>query len=135
MKKLLILCFVGLSVFGCDKNKVSSPLELVKTTTIKDTYAFCMKVNGNKAYCDCESKDLEASFPWKDYMAAVDVLAGEQNHIQKVIDKHNGNRSKILSELNCDTCYFSIALAAVDVHPSQKCIDISERGKSKDSSK
>ncbi|MDR2268595.1 MAG: hypothetical protein LBD94_00235, partial [Rickettsiales bacterium] len=122
MKKILIFGFIGFMLASCG-DKVESPLEFVKKTTIDDTYEFCMKVNGNKAYCDCEMADLEKNFPWSDYMAAVDILAGEENHVARVIKKHGGDRKKILAELNCDTCYFAVALGAVNVGPSPRCAE------------
>ena len=123
MRKVLILGLIGFGLTACGDN-VESPLELVTTTTIRDTYEYCMKVNGNRKYCKCEVNDLEKNFPWSDYMAAVDVLAKEENHIAKVIEKYNGNRQKILAELNCDTCYFALALGAVNVSPSPRCVEM-----------
>ena len=122
MKKYAVLGFVGILLAACGE-RVESPMELVKTTTMKDTYDYCMKVNGNKKYCECEIEDLEKIFPWGDYIAAVDVLANEENHIGKVIAKHGGDRKKILAELNCDTCYFSVALGAVNIGPSPRCAE------------
>ncbi|MDR3208222.1 MAG: hypothetical protein LBT45_00015 [Rickettsiales bacterium] len=122
MKKILAIVIVGLLAACGDRGE--SPLELVKTATIRDTRDFCMKVNGSRAYCDCEVKDLENTFLWADYMEAVDILAGEKNHIQKVIDKHKGDRGKILAELNCDTCYFSVAMSVVNVSPSPRCAEL-----------
>jgi len=123
MKKILILGLIGFGLAACG-DKVESPLELVKTTTIGDTYDYCMKVNGNKKYCKCEVEDLEKYFPWSDYIAAVDVLAGEDAHIAKVIEKYKGDRKKILEELNCDTCYFAVALGAIGAAPSPRCVEM-----------
>jgi hypothetical protein len=123
MKKYLVFGLVGFALAACS-DRVESPMEFVKATTINDTYDFCMKANGNKAYCKCEVADLEKNFPWKDYMAAIDILAGEENHVAGVIKKHGGNRKKILAELNCDTCYFAVALGAVNISPSPKCGEI-----------
>ena len=123
MKRYLILGLVGLALAACS-DRVESPMELVKTTTIKDTFDFCMQVNGNKAYCKCEVADLEKNFPWKDYMAAIDVVAGEENHVASVIKKHGGDRKKILAELNCDTCHLAVALGAVNIGPSPRCAEL-----------
>ncbi|MDR1071629.1 MAG: hypothetical protein LBL21_03235 [Rickettsiales bacterium] len=124
MKKIIAMAFAGL-LAACGDG-VESPLELVKTTTLDDTRDFCMKVNGSREYCDCEIEDLEKTFPWADYMEAVDILAGEKNHIAKVIEKHGGDREKILAELNCDTCYFTVALGAVNVNPSPRCAELAK---------
>ena len=122
-KSFLFLSLLILGLAACS-DRVESPLELIKTTTIKDTYDFCMKVNGSKEYCNCEIEELERTFPWQDYMNAVDYLAGEENYIAAVISKHNGNRKKILEELNCYTCYFTIAISVIDASPSPKCVEL-----------
>jgi hypothetical protein len=122
MKKIIAVAVIGL-LAACGE-RVESPLELVKATTLGDTHDFCMKVNGSREYCDCEVEDLEKTFPWADYMEAVDILAGEKSHIAKVIKKHGGDREKILAELNCDTCYFTVALGAVSVNPSPRCAEL-----------
>jgi hypothetical protein len=96
-------------------------MELIKTTTLKDTLEYCMEVNGNRKYCDCEVEDLERTFPWDGYMAAIDAAAGRQDHVAAVIAKHNGSRAKVLEELNCKGCVFEVALAAVNVGPSPRC--------------
>jgi hypothetical protein len=124
MKKLLIIGLLFLAACG---DKVESPLEFVKTTTKNDTYDYCMKLHDNRKYCDCEIADLDKSFPWRDYMDAVDVLAGEEGHIANVIARHNGDRKKILAELNCDTCYFAVALGAVNVSPSPRCAEFLDK--------
>ena len=100
MKKILISALLGLGLAACGDNITESPTEFIKKTTLKDTYEYCMKVNGNRAYCNCEVGDLAPTFPWDAYMAAVDALAGEPNHVGAVIVKHNGNRKKVLEELN-----------------------------------
>ena len=123
MKKISILGLVGLGLAACGDN-VESPIELVKTTTIRDTYEYCMKVNGNRKYCKCEISDLERNFPWFDYITVVDILAKEDGHIAKVIEKYKGNRQKILEELNCDTCYFAVALGAINISPSPRCVEM-----------
>jgi hypothetical protein len=121
MKKTLLFIFIGLTAACSDK--VESPLELVKTTTIRDTYDFCMKTNGSRKYCNCEMDDLEKTFPWADYIKAIDALAGEEGHVAKVIEKYSGDRKKILAELNCETCYFTTALGSVNVKPSPRCAE------------
>jgi hypothetical protein len=83
-----------------------------------------MNLHDNKKYCDCEIADLEKTFPWDDYIQAVDALAGESDHIGKVIARHGGDRKKILAELNCDTCYFSMALVVANVGPSPRCAEL-----------
>jgi hypothetical protein len=123
MKNALILGFLGLCLWACS-DKADSPIEFLKKTTVNDTYKFCMDVNKSKEYCDCEMDDLLKTFPWKDYMNAIDFLAGEQNHVATVIKKYNGDENKILAELNCDTCYFATALAMIDAKPSPECVKI-----------
>jgi len=121
MKKILAIVFVGLGLAACESRIEESPMEFVKRVTIKDTMDYCMKVNGNRDYCACEVGELETAFPWTDYMAAVDIIAGEENHVAAVIAKHNGNRRKVLEELNCEACVFDMAMITVDVSPSPKC--------------
>lgn len=122
MKKIIIGIFI-VALAACS-DRVESPMELVKKTTIDDTREYCMKLHKNKKYCECEVVDLEKNFPWDDYIAAVDALAGEPDHIGKVIAKHNGNRKKILEELNCPTCYFAMALVVAQVGPSPRCAEL-----------
>jgi len=119
MKKAIAV--MGILALAACEDKVGSPLELVKKTTSEDTYNYCMELHDNKEYCGCEVDKLQETFPWDDYIAAVDIFAGEENHIGKVIAKHNGNRKKILEDLNCDTCYFPMAMIVVDVSPNPDC--------------
>lgn len=123
MKKYFLFLPLIFLVYGCG-DKVDDVMELVQTTTLKDTYDYCIRVNGNKKYCECEVSDLRKTFPWDLYIKKIDEIAGEENHIGKVISKYNGDRIKILEELNCDTCPFSIALTVADVSPSKECVAI-----------
>jgi hypothetical protein len=122
MKKLLTLGFAGIALAACS-DRVGDPMEFVKETTIGDTYDFCMRVHANEEYCGCEVEDLEKTFPWQDYMAAIDAVADERDHVAKTIEKFGGGRAKILEDLNCPTCYFAIALGAVNVNPSPRCAE------------
>ena len=126
MKKVLTIGLLAFGISACGDN-IESPMELLKTTTIKDTYDYCMQVNGNAKYCKCEVDDLEKNFPWDQYMSAIDILAGEYDHVANVIKKNNGNRAKVLEELNCDTCYFATALIAIEISPSPRCVEILDR--------
>ena len=120
MKKILISAFTGLLLVACG-DKIESPMELVKTTTLKDTLDFCMKVNGNREYCNCEIGDLSRTFPWDTYMNAIDALGGSGDYVAAVMEKHGGSRKKVLAELNCKDCIFERALVAVNVSPSPRC--------------
>ena len=122
-RKLLILGFVGLGLSACS-DRVGDAMEFLKETTIKDTYDFCMQVHGNEGYCECEVGDMEKTFPWQTYMDAIDVIANESYHVARTIARFDGDRAKILEDLNCPTCYFAIALGAVNVSPSPKCADL-----------
>ncbi|MDR1027559.1 MAG: hypothetical protein LBL46_04050 [Rickettsiales bacterium] len=120
MKKILsVISLALLASCGTD------PMDLVKETTLKDTHAFCMDAhNNNKEYCDCEVRELKKTFPWDDYMTAIDTIAHQEAHVEKVLAKYDGDAAKALEELNCPTCYFAIALNYVTVNPSPKCADL-----------
>ena len=127
MRKILISVLLGIGLTACGDNiSEQSPTEFIKALTIKDTHEYCMKVNGNRAYCNCEVEDLARTFPWDTYMVAVDVLAGEPNHVAAVIARHNGSRKKVLEELNCKDCILERALTAIDVSPSPRCAELLE---------
>ena len=121
MRKVLIAVFVGFSLTACESRVEESPMEFVKNLTLADTLEYCIKVNGSREYCDCEIGELKTNFPWAEYMSAVDVIAGEENHVAKVIARHNGNRGKVLAELNCEACVLDMAMIAVNIGPSPKC--------------
>jgi hypothetical protein len=122
MRKILVTALAGFGLAACGEgDDIKSPMELVKTTTLKDTFDYCMNVNGNRAYCDCELEDLERTFPWDTYMMMIDAAAGQQNHVAAVIEKHNGSGRKVLEELNCKGCVLETALVAVDASPSPRC--------------
>ena len=121
MKKILAVIFVGLGLAACESRIEESPMDFVKRVTLDDTMAYCMKVNGNSEYCDCEVGELATAFPWEEYMAAVDILSGEENHVAATIARHNGNRRRVLAELNCEACVFDMAMITVAVSPSPEC--------------
>jgi hypothetical protein len=121
MRKIPVV-FGFLFLAACD-GKVESTMELVKSAVIENARKSCMEANKNRDYCDCEAADLEKSFPWDDYMKTIDILAGEQDHVAKVIERLDGSKRKILKELNCDNCYFSMALVAVDAGPGPRCAE------------
>ncbi|MDR2769817.1 MAG: hypothetical protein LBB08_00015 [Rickettsiales bacterium] len=119
MKYKNIVWFAAAALLAsCDSE---SPLDFVKKTTLNDTYEYCMNLHGNKKYCGCEMADLKKSFPWGDYMDAVDALAGEENHVAAVMARHGGDRAKTLAELNCKKCHFETAMSLVQVSPSPRC--------------
>jgi len=124
MKKFLIFGLFGLFLASCAEEKVTDPMAFLIKTTIDDTMEYCMTVNGNKKYCECEIKNLRDNFPWEAYMVAIDNLAGEQNHVAVAIERHEGSKKALLEELNCETCHFTIALEQIDVSPTPECVQI-----------
>jgi len=110
MRKIMISVLIGFGLAACgDEDNITSPIQLVKVTTLNDTREYCMEVNGNRKYCDCEVEDLEKTFPWNDYMAAIDAAAGEKDHVAAVMEKY-GSLKKVLEELNCKGCVLEVAL-------------------------
>jgi len=124
MKKFLMVGLLGLFLASCGEDKVSDPMAFLIKTTIADTMEYCMTVNGNRKYCECEMKNLRDNFPWDAYMAAIDNLAGEQGHVAIAIERLEGNKKALLAELNCETCHFTIALEQIDVSPTPECVQI-----------
>jgi len=132
MKKFLIFGLVGLILSACGRReetictgeRIVDPMAFLIRTTIIDTMEYCMTVNGNRQYCNCEINSLRENFPWETYMVAIDNLAGEQDHVAMRIVYHDGNCEALLEELNCETCVFTIALEHIDVSPTPECVQI-----------
>jgi len=132
MKKFLILGLFGLLLASCGRReetictgaRITDPMAFLIRTTIIDTMEFCMTVNGNRKYCECEINSLRENFPWETYMVAIDNLAGEQDHVAIAIIRHDGNCEALLEELNCETCHFTVALEQIDVSPTLECVQI-----------
>jgi len=125
VKKILISTLVGLGLVSCGQDRVTEPaMTFIVELTLNDTMDYCMQVNGVKRYCQCEIEDLVGSFPWQEYMDTVDRLAGEENHVERTIERLNGNRRRILRELNCETCILVEAMKLIDASPSPRCVEI-----------
>ena len=126
MRKFLLFAVGCLLLASCggERRVTESPMEFLIQVTLDDTMEYCMNVNGNRNYCECEIESLRNNFPWDVYMAQIDHLAGEQDHVAHVIARLNGNRRLILEELNCETCHFTVALEVIEVSPTPECVAI-----------
>ena len=132
MKKFLIFGLLAVILSACGRREetictgapITDPMAFLIRTTIIDTMEFCMLVNGNRDYCNCEINSLRENFPWDAYMVAIDNLAGEQDHVAARIEAHGGDCEALLEELNCETCVFTVALEQIDVSPTPACVQI-----------
>jgi hypothetical protein len=128
LKRILIVVIAVLlaavalfGLMGRGGKITEEPVEFIRQLTLYDTMAYCVKVNGNREYCDCEIGELDLRFPWDAYMDAIDVISGEDNHVAETIARLNGNRRRVLRELNCKGCILDQAMITIDKGPSPNC--------------